>query len=218
MAIPVAGTNVGNGVQDLMGQIRLMIREELANAARGGIGLHVDGATGNLIIDQGNAQSGNYAAGSAGWALFPTGNAEFNAITLRGGIIGNDALTSPLSMASSGAGQTGITPGATADYAGSLIPVPTGYTRAIVHCTVDTSAIPGAGAPLLNITAVIAAVVGSTAQVSSTSNMTASTSAIRTFTGLSGGTISIAARIWGSGTFSAGGTSANCNAIAVFLR
>ena len=75
--LPVGGPNTGNGHQELKARVIGWIRDELHAAAQGGIGLHVDGATGNLIIDQGEVQSGNYVAGTSGWALQPTGNAEF---------------------------------------------------------------------------------------------------------------------------------------------
>jgi hypothetical protein len=110
MALPVNGTNLGSPEQELWKQIRQVIREELHHAARGGIGLHVDGATGNLIIDKGEVQSGNYVPGSVGWGLLPNGDAEFNQLTLRSGIIGNDALTNPVGFAGNKGSVNAVVP------------------------------------------------------------------------------------------------------------
>ncbi len=85
MGSPVGGANQGNGSQELEARIREWVRDELSKAARGGIGLHLDGSTGNLIIDKGDVRSGNYAPGSAGWDLAPSGSAELGATTVRGG-------------------------------------------------------------------------------------------------------------------------------------
>lgn len=53
---------------------------------------------GDMVIDpEGEAKSSDFAPGSSGWRL-TDGSAEFNNILLRGGIIGNDALTNPLSI------------------------------------------------------------------------------------------------------------------------
>lgn len=83
MASPIGHpANQGNGIDQLKAQVLGWIREELGRAAQGGIGLHLDGATGNLIIDAGQVQSGNYAAGSTGWALKPTGDGEFDGVSI----------------------------------------------------------------------------------------------------------------------------------------
>lgn len=52
--------------------------------------------TGAAVPEQGVTASPNFVAGSAGWALYDNGNGEFNELTLRSGIIGNDALTNPV--------------------------------------------------------------------------------------------------------------------------
>ena len=51
---------------------------------------------GSLVVGSGEAKSGNFAAGATGWHLGSDGNVEVNDITLRGGIIGNEALTNPV--------------------------------------------------------------------------------------------------------------------------
>jgi hypothetical protein len=48
------------------------------------------------VADLGQFRSANFVPGSSGWGLAPTGNAEFNAITLREGIVGTAALASPV--------------------------------------------------------------------------------------------------------------------------
>lgn len=53
-----------------------------------GTGMHANG--------NGGIDSDNFAAGVSGYSFKSDGNAEFNDLTLRGGIIGNDALTDPI--------------------------------------------------------------------------------------------------------------------------
>lgn len=52
-----------------------------------GTGMHPNG--------EGGIDSDNFVAGTSGYSFGSDGNAEFNSLTLRGGIIGNDALTNP---------------------------------------------------------------------------------------------------------------------------
>lgn len=114
----------------------------LENASIGAGGLQVDanGAItlngGDLLVNGGQAQSGDYAAGAAGWRLGSDGNAEFNNLTLRGGIIGDDALANPISVATGYAdvNSTDFT-NAGADYAIGTIAVPSGFSRALVMCS-----------------------------------------------------------------------------------
>jgi len=51
---------------------------------------------GELIVESGEARSGNYVKGASGWRLRPDGTIEMNDAEIRGGIVGNDALTSPV--------------------------------------------------------------------------------------------------------------------------
>jgi hypothetical protein len=53
-----------------------------------GTGMHPNG--------EGGIDSDNFVAGTSGYSFGSDGNAEFNDLTLRGGIIGNDALTNPV--------------------------------------------------------------------------------------------------------------------------
>lgn len=225
MASPIGHpANQGNGIDQFKAQVLKWIREELGRAAQGGNGLHINGATGDLIIDQGEVQSENYVAGSTGWALKPTGDAEFSSLTLRSGIIGNDALASPADFGASGTSATGFGLTSTpTDRAASTIGVPSGYTRAIVMCTVDATAVNTVLSGLLMLSANINGTRGgenSGAPGPNSYYANASASAIRTLTGLSGGNITVAATVHcDAGTWAADTHNiANCNAIAVFLR
>lgn len=131
----------------------------------------------------------------------------------------NALIGAQVTFGSVGASATGFTPGAAADLAGSVITVPSGYSQAIVHCTADATASAEPNSASITVQAVIAGVAGGSASTLDTTRMTASPSAIRSFTGLSGGTISVAVRVSGSGTgWLTGASIANCNAIAIFLR
>ena len=103
------------------------------------------------------------------------------------------------------------------------ITVPAGFTRVTVLCTVDATAINGvttAGA-YLQVQASIAGTPGGTATgyAGYGYQTGASASAIRTITGLSGGTIALGAVVFATADF---GTSAlnlaDVNAIAIFTR
>lgn len=92
---------------------------------------------GSLIVQNGEAKSGNYASGSAGWHLGNDGNAEFNALTLRGGIIGNDALTNPSSPQAiyDSVQNFGLTTTLT-NIRTTNVTIPAGFTKAAVQLTV----------------------------------------------------------------------------------
>lgn len=227
MASPVGGVNQGNGEQALVGRIRMIVQQELANAARGGIGLHVDGATGNLIIDNNEIQSGNYVAGSSGWGMFGNGNAEFNAITLRSGIIGNDALANPVTFGRTGGAVTNFAVPTTATAINSqTIAVPAGYSQAIVfvvtNCTIYSLSTSTAGVYLK-------AAIGSVTMTNATSNALdpvngfnwapMGSSATATLTGLSGGSISVLGCMSSTNALPADTHNVlNLDAIAIFLR
>ena len=63
-------------------------RQLRSRSSFSGTGMHPNG--------QGGIESDNFVAGASGYKFDYTGNAEFNDLTLRGGIIGNDALTNPV--------------------------------------------------------------------------------------------------------------------------
>ena len=131
----------------------------------------------------------------------------------------NTLIGAQVAFGSVGASATGFTPSGTAtDYAVSTITVPTGYSQAIVICTVDATALASASSQIY-VSGVIAGTAGGQASDAGALTNSAAASAIRSFIGLSGGTISVAVRISGAGTgWNTSTTIANCNAIAVFLR
>jgi len=137
MAGPIGfPSNAGSGVDQMMAQIRALVRDEIRAAASGGAGLHVDGATGDLVADRGQFRSLNYVPGSAGWGLQPNGNAEFNVLTLRGGIIGNDALTSPVAPGVLYTSATNFALSTTSTARASItVTVPAGFTSAAITAT-----------------------------------------------------------------------------------
>lgn len=134
----------------------------------------------------------------------------------------NKIIDEQVDIGSVGKSSTGFTPTSTAtNYAVSNITVPDGYTRAIVLAAVDATAEGSGGVGYLELQAVIAGTAGGSARQSPNVNTylaSASASAIRTLTGLAGGTISVGARISANGTWTSASSIANCNAIAVFLR
>jgi hypothetical protein len=86
MASPIGSPiNQGDGLDQLKAQIIQWIRTEIRASQQGGIGLHVDGATGDLVADRGQFRSMNYAPGAAGWSLFPSGDQELHGSTVIGG-------------------------------------------------------------------------------------------------------------------------------------
>jgi hypothetical protein len=103
------------------------------------------------MVVSGVIRSENFAAGASGWRLTSTG-LEVNDLTLRGGIIGNDALANPITGRSGNAMQTQITlPTASfGGYAAVNVAVPAGFTRAEVlavsSCFVGSSTSSNAAA------------------------------------------------------------------------
>jgi hypothetical protein len=157
MASPVGGINFGSGDQELKARIQQWIQDEVRAAFAGGLGIHVDGTTGDLVADQGNFRSNNYVAGVSGWGMKPSGNAEFNDMTIRGGIIGNDALVSPVVPAPILASTSGFA----VTVAPSIIvttglTVPTGITKAVVIVSCWSYVNNNAGVPvILDLNAVV---------------------------------------------------------------
>jgi len=111
-------------------KLREQVRR-LGNAsAFTGTGVHPNG-------DQG-LDSDNFVPGTSGFSLHGgTGNAEFNDLTLRGGIIGNEALTSPVvpGVANLTVSNFGLGSGSYTEVAGQDITVPDGCTRLLFNGT-----------------------------------------------------------------------------------
>lgn len=88
---------------------------------------------GDVIVDpEGQMRSSNFVAGASGWRMLGD-LLEVNDILLRGGIIGNDALASPVATASASQIENGFGT-ATTDQARAAvsIPVPSGFSQALV--------------------------------------------------------------------------------------
>jgi hypothetical protein len=182
-------------------------------------------------IGEGGLRSENFdgdvdggTVGSHGWAL--TGDELIvGDIVLRGGIIGNDALTSPISVAAD-SGQSrnfSIGPGSSTARATASVAVPAGFTRAVVTATSDLvvwndnsfqstvnlyTEINGASATFHPAHAIPASTYGS---VSSTYS--------RILTGLNGGTVTANAFAYCANTVPASSlTGAQIYMTVIFLR
>lgn len=119
----------------------------------GGSDLLVDGditLNGNLIADGGTLQSSNYVAGTSGWRLRPDGTVEINTAVIRGGIIGDDALTNPVSIDSysdlSGGYAIPTTVGGMATARATVtITIPSGFTAVTIFAVAQDTGRNGTG-------------------------------------------------------------------------
>lgn len=135
----------------------------------------------------------------------------------------NATIASLLNTGSVGNSASGFNHNSTGFYAGANITVPAGYTKATVLCIVDTSGGLSSGTGYFQIGANIGGVTGgSVAQAGSVTEgvFSCTGSAIRTLTGLTGGSlISVALHVMSaSGSWNTGTAIANCNAIALFTK
>jgi hypothetical protein len=141
MPAPLTPVKILEGIMARLTRIEQRLNNILAHT---GLSVPAQGVTqvdGSLVVQNGEAKSGNYAPGSTGWHLDHAGNAEFNDLTIRGGIIGNDALADPSTFGSGSSSVLGFnisTSFVLVAYA--TIPIPAGFTRALIHCTVDAAA------------------------------------------------------------------------------
>lgn len=82
----------------------------------------------------GGIDSDNFVAGTSGYSFKADGDAEFNDLTLRGGIIGNDALTNPVVPAQAFQGASSFTLSVAG---GNIVTItrsaPAGFTSAVVN-------------------------------------------------------------------------------------
>lgn len=145
-------------------------------------------------------------------------------LELPAGIIGNAALESPVSPGSAGLTQQNFaTTTAGATYAQASIPVPDGYTQALVMNGVSAGASnSGTGTDFLYVAASINGVTGGEQPTQTLAGAYGSGSAyaIRTLTGLTGGSITVECSIrTGSAVWAAAtGNTANVNALVLFLK
>ncbi|SER80032.1 hypothetical protein SAMN05216199_1260 [Pedococcus cremeus] len=168
---------------------------EQARASRNGspffgTGFHPNGL--------GGMDSDNYEAGVSGYRFSDNGNAEFNDLTLRGGIIGNDALTSPVvpGVINDSSSGFGIGTAYANVFTGSL-PVPAGFTSAAISVVARVFALNNgaSGVDYLRIRPVVGSNTGTAVPIAATNaggSATAVTPMSVVLTGLSGGTIALA--------------------------
>lgn len=194
--------------------------------------LHVDGtlavagnltvtgttALGGTVTVDGVLDSDNYVAGATGFNIDgTTGTPEFNDLILRGGIIGNDALSSPVVPAIVNATDFNNTfTGTMTAYLTHAVTVPTGFTQALVTTSATVVATTGSFVAL-NVKTTID---GADSDIVETSdNLTAVAPVPFSFlaTGLSGSfNISVSAQAAGAMTASSG--SVYLAATVLFLR
>ena len=251
MGMPPDDSWVGRRLDDLqrqLNELRAARTLEAATIGKGGLtiaggSLVVEDASGNvidtvdasgitvsggkLVVDgSGVAESGNYTPGSAGWALQPNGNAEFNNLTLRGGIIGNDALANPITFGSADHAIASINlPNATSVLTSANIAVPAGFTTAAVlvsvpgGCTATASSASGlqAVASVTAPTAVDGDIIAGGPLAGQAMTIPATLAAV--LTGLSGGSITVAVKGNYYGTAPAANSgNGHVTALAIFTR
>jgi hypothetical protein len=213
-------------IQDPLYSLRARLRaieEQLRRlrntSAFSGTGVHPNG--------NGGLDSDNFVAGTSGYSFKADGNAEFNDLTLRGGIIGNDALSSPVAtaVAHADASDFSLAPGANQVLATATVPVPAGYTRAMVAATAGISAFnPTASSDYLYCVATIQSDAtrgwALPVTVNASDSGIATQSATANLTGLSGSfTVKVAgSTASGNWNTSVTGNVANIDATVLFLR
>lgn len=159
------------------------------------------------------------------------GNATFNGamaiagtLSLPAGIIDNEALAAPVAVGRVSVSEIGFaTATSDEDRAAGNIPVPAGYSQALVFVTVTAGHTNSTGSPdfmylSVGINAATSREVFAPAQPGFSTNATTARSAL--LTGLSGGSINVRCRIHtqGSSWLGGSGSRAYTEAIAVFLR
>jgi hypothetical protein len=212
-ALPEPYKSLRAAIERMQGQIR-----ELYNRSPFfGTGMHANGS--------GGIDSDNFVAGTSGYSFKSNGNAEFNDLTLRGGIIGNDALTDPVSGDIDAGGSTtnfAVSTTSSAKHS-STIPVPAGFTQALVMCSASVTANNNtASFDYMTVQAAVNGVGGGSISIPVNPGEFNGTTVTRTslLTGLSGGTISVQAFAGTTvGNWAAHSSNiANVNALAIFTR
>ncbi|MEW1921239.1 hypothetical protein [Pseudarthrobacter oxydans] len=145
-------------------------------------------------------------------------------LDLPAGIINNAALANPVQPGSAGLTQQNFATTTTgAAYAQASIPVPAGYSQALVMNGVSAGATnSGTTTDFLYVSASINGVTGGEqpAQTGPGAYGSGSAFAIRTLTGLTGGSITVECGLrTGTGAWAAAaGNTANVNALILFLK
>lgn len=96
----------------------------------------------------GELRADSYVPGETGWRLTEAGDAEFNDLTLRGGIIGNDALANPAMPAGIAgiAGSFALTTTGTTPLVTRPVTVPDGFDTLHFNTTVRVNGVNSTGA------------------------------------------------------------------------
>lgn len=186
----------------------------------------------SLLVRNGTFQSPNFdgvaatdTVGTLGYGLDgPTGNAVFNNIALRGGIIGNDALTAPVTADVGNNATTGGTcaTGVTVTTATITFTVPSGFSTAYVMAVAESDcSLPGGGS--IQVVASIGGTSGNPATAFGSGGAINGTSPFsRKITGLTGGvsTIVVLAKLTyvGSPSTTATGVDGNVSATVIYFR
>lgn len=207
------------GIDAVVAQF-VSIQKQLDDARRSlaGLGLHIDGPTGNLIIDANAMLTANFngtlsppAAGTTGVAIV-NDTIIVNNIVLAGQIIGNDALTSPVKTDAKNDLNSGYTwTTSFVAQASVTFTVPTGFTTANV-LAVGHNGTQVAGAPSGAIYLYTAVDIAGSGSASSEATLATSGGGVtvpaawaRQITGLTGGN-TIAVTTYGQYTSASGGS------------
>jgi hypothetical protein len=165
--------------------------------------------------------------GTTGWGIGgPDETPVFNNIVLRGGIIGNDALTSPVSIAAGSDSADSFALSTTSTTRAQVdLPVPAGFTQALAFCVANvTGTNSTASSDSIDVGIWINGVgVGGSQAIQQTAPSTtggATRGGSRLLTGLAGGNVTFQSRVRTgiAGWASFAGNTTNIDAIAVFLR
>lgn len=222
-----------SGIDAVVAQF-VSIQKQLDDARRSlaGLGLHIDGPTGNLIIDANAMKTANFngtlsppAAGTTGVAIV-NDTIIVNDIVLAGQIIGNDALTSPVSVAAGSASNDTFALTTTATTQATVtLAIPAGFTQALIFGVANVTGFNSTGSyDSVDVGIWIqGSSVGGLMAIEGTTpggTVGATRGGSRLLTGLAGGNVTVQSRVrtGSAGWASSGANSTNLDAIAVFLR
>lgn len=177
-----------------------------------------DLTVGGSGVVTGSLRSSNFVAGSTGWRLTSTG-LEVNTLIAKDAIIGNQALASPVTAALA-------TPARTSNWsanstwsskATTSISVPAGFSEALVIAVASVTAT--GSAIRYDSRASIDGNAGPEIQDLANTTGSSAVAHAHTVTGLSGGSISLAAQVWSTPSLAAHtGNIAVITGCAIFFR
>ena len=228
------------GFDDLLDVIRKQgdrLRDSTKNLL-GSAGIRLK--PGRMVVEQSLDVEGDLTAtGSTtiGGRLDVTGNARFSGdttiggnaaitgtLSLPAGIIGNDALATPIEMGAANASQTGFAlSGTSTPLAVGVIPIPAGFSRATVHTFSTMSVIlDTTSTPVAYLAAAIDGVSGLEQWgllMTSSPTVTIAASSVRELGGLNGGAITVSCMARATAAIGVtAANSANTTATVTFRR